>query len=279
MTALIDTLFMMESFLGIEADTLLPFAQADNIGGYHPDPAQRQWGSGAIWDVEGRIIYALIRALKPVNVVEIGSGTGCSTTHIASALSHNYPLAVGSISTIDRGNTPQIPDDVIAFVTIFSGDAIEWLQQQPDNSIDFMLEDADHSEAMCYRVGELAKTKLAPGGVLLAHDAAHFGVGADVRAGFTRAGLQYRVYLTEPSDCGFMVWRKDKLPEGARLQPDGSVVREYNQTEQDHIRIQNGGYAQFDSMVADSLADTEPVLQAQEDKPKRKRKPARKAAK
>jgi predicted O-methyltransferase YrrM len=267
MTALIDTLFMMESFLGIEADTLLPFAQADNIGGYHPDPAQRQWGSGAIWDVEGRIIYALIRALKPVNVVEIGSGTGCSTTHIASALSHNYPLAVGSISTIDRGNTPQIPDDVIAFVTIFSGDAIEWLQQQPDNSIDFILEDADHSEAMCYRVGELAKTKLAPGGVLLAHDAAHFGVGADVRAGFTRAGLQYRVYLTEPSDCGFMVWRKEQ----------NTVAQAHRD-----LPIAHSGSPAWngedDPVLAASLADTEPVLQAQEKQSKPKAKRTRKAA-
>jgi predicted O-methyltransferase YrrM len=250
MTVLIDTLFMIESFLGIETDTLMPFAEADNLGGYHPDPTQRQWGAGAIWDVEGRTIYALIRALKPVNVVEIGSGTGCSTNHIASALDHNTSQStkVGHVVTLDRGNTPHIADHLQPLVTIVPGDAFEYLELLPDNSIDFILEDADHSENMCYRVGEIAKRKLAPGGVLVAHDAAHFGVGADVRAGFERAGLQGRVYLTEPSDCGLLLWRKSLVvPAGF-------------------------GYTEDDPALAASLADTEPVLQAQEDKPKRKRK-------
>lgn len=240
MTALIDTLFMMESFLGIEADSLLPYAEADSIGGYHPDPSQRQWGSGAIWAVEGQILYALIRALKPVNVVEIGSGTGCSTNHIASALKENDIEQfehVGHVVTLDRGNTPAIHDFLQAYVTVLAGDAIHLLELMANNSLDFILEDADHSEEMCYRVGELAKTKLAPGGVLLAHDAAHFGVGADVRAGFTRAGVLGRVYLTEPSDCGWMVWRKPKT--------DTSPVSDYA------------------------------PIQAQEDKPKRKRKAAK----
>jgi SAM-dependent methyltransferase len=254
MTVLIDTLFMLESFLGIETDSLYPLAQLDNIGGYHPDPSQRQWGAGAIWDVEGRTIYALIRALRPVNVVEIGSGTGCSTNHIASALKAN---GGGHVVTLDRGNTPHIADDLQGVVTVVPGDAFEYLELLPDNSIDFILEDADHSEDMCYRVGEIAKRKLAPGGVLVAHDAAHFTVGVDVRAGFERAGLQGRVYLTEPSDCGLLAWRKPEL-----------TITEKNEAykSQFNYPIENG-------LV--TYTDTEPVLQAQEDKPKRKRKVAK----
>lgn len=228
---LTDTLFVIENFLGIETDSLLPFAKSDNIGGYHPDPSQRQWGSGAIWDVEGRVLYALIRSLKPVNVVEIGSGTGCSTNHIASALKAN---GEGHVVTLDRGNTPHIADDLQSYVTVLPGDAFAFLESLPDNSMDFILEDADHSEEMCYRVGEIAKRKLAPGGVLVAHDAAHPTVGGDVTAGFRRAGVNGRVYLTEPSDCGWLVWRKE--------QADLSPVSEYA------------------------------PIQAQEDKPKRKRK-------
>jgi SAM-dependent methyltransferase len=246
MTVLIDTLFMIESFLGIETDSLMPFAEADNLGGYHPDPSQRQWGAGAIWDVEGRTIYALIRALQPVNVVEIGSGLGCGTNHIGSALKAN---GNGHVVTLDKGNTPLIDSQWSEYVTVLGGDAFEYLELLPDNSIDFIFEDADHSEDMCYRVGEIAKRKLAPGGVLVAHDAAHPTVGAGVRAGFERAGLQGRVYLTEPSDCGLLVWRK----VGGIA--DMSLSKEYKH--------------------AASLADTEPVLQAQEDKPKRKRKAAK----
>jgi predicted O-methyltransferase YrrM len=267
---LTDTLFVIENFLGIETDSLLPLAEQDNIGGYHPDPSQRQWGSGAIWDVEGRIIYALIRALKPLNVVEVGSGTGCSTNHIIAALWANEG---GHVTTLDRGNTPLIPDSLSEYVTVLPGDAFDYLEAQPDNSIDFILEDADHSEAMCYRVGELAKTKLAPGGVLLAHDAAHFGVGADVRAGFTRAGLQYRVYLTEPSDCGWLVWQQPSQVDLEWERVEAIAAQTPYAVNMAEIAKQV-----MDEMNA-SLADTEPVLQAQEKQSKPKTKRTRKAAK
>ncbi len=234
---LTDTLFVIENFLGIEPDSLLPFAERDNIGGYHPDPSQRKWGAGAIWDVEGRILYALINGLEPKTIVEIGSGTGCSANHMAAAL---YDRNIqGHITTLDRGNTPFIEPVIKHLVTILPGDAFGYLESLPDNSVDFILEDADHSEDMCYRVGEIAKRKLAPGGVLVAHDAAHPTVGGDVTAGFRRAGVNGRVYLTEPSDCGLLIYKKSEVPTSSKL--------------------------------ADSLADTEPVLQAQEDKPKAKR--------
>lgn len=270
MTALIDTLFQLEKQLGIELDSLMPYAEADNIGGYHPDPAQRKWGAGAIWDVEGRTLYALIRALKPENIVEIGSGTGCSTTHMASALDANDEF--GHITTIDRGNTPQIPGNLKTYVTISNGDAINYLALQPDNSIDFILEDADHSTELCAAIGELAKTKLKPGGVLMAHDAAHFGVGADVKRGYDLAGLDFRVYLTDPSDCGWAVWKRPSLPEGARVQSDGSVVREYTQTEQDIMRLkhQHGGWVDYTVLQGQEEPNATP------EKPKRTRKKAAK---
>lgn len=249
-----DSLFVIENFLGIETDSLLPFAQADNIGGYHPDPSQRQWNPGAVWDVEGRTIYALIRALQPVNVVEIGGGLGCSTNHIASAL---YANGNGHLVTLDRGNTPQVDGRWDSYVTALPGDAFEYLELLPDNSIDFILEDADHSEEMCYRVGELAKRKLAPGGVLVAHDAAHPTVGADVTAGFRRAGVNGRVYLTEPSDCGLLVWRKEQ----SEFRP----------------LIKDMGYSE-PQPITDLVFD-EPVLQAQEKQSTPKAKRTRKAAK
>jgi hypothetical protein len=213
MTALIDTLFQLEKQLGIELDTLLPFAELDDIGGYHPDPALRKWWVGAIFEVEGKTLYALIRALQPDTVVEIGSGTGCSATHISSALRDN---GHGHMTTVDRGNTPQIPDEYHPYVTIQPGDGINYLALQPDNSIDFLLEDADHSTELCHAIGELAKTKLKPGGVLIVHDAAHWAVGSAIKAGYDLAGLDFRVFLTEPSDCGWLVWKRP-VNKGAAL--------------------------------------------------------------
>lgn len=217
MTALIDTLFQIEKQLKLELDSLMPYAEQDNIGGFHPDPAQRQWDMGAIFDVEGRTLYAVIRALQPDTVVEIGSGTGCSATHICSALRAN---GHGHMTTVDRGNTPNIPEDYHPFVTILPGDGINYLALQPDNSIDFILEDADHTTELCHAIGELAKTKLKPGGVLFIHDIEHWAVGADIRAGYDLAGMEVRRYKTDPSDCGWGVWQKpsDTLPELSETQ-------------------------------------------------------------
>jgi len=253
---LTDTLFVIENFLGIETDSLLPFAEQDSIGGYHPDPTQSKWHIGSMFGVEGQVLYSLIRSLQPRTVVEIGSGLGCSANHIAAALSRNYvnPATAGHLTTLDRGNTPHIFDEFKAFVTVIAGDGIAWLEAQPDHSVDFIFEDADHSELMCYQIGELAKRKLVPGGVLVAHDAAHYAVGADVRAGFIRASIEGRVYLTEPSDCGLLVWRKHE-----EFKP----------------LIKDMGYS--DPQLITDLVFDEPVLQAQEDKPKVKR--TRKAAK
>lgn len=221
MTALIDTLFQIEKQLGIELDSLLPYAEADTIGGYHPEESKRKWWTGAIWEVEGQTLYAVIRALKPQTIVEIGSGTGCSSTHMAAALKAN---SSGHVTTVDRGNTPQIPDFLQPYVTIEAGDGINYLALLPDNSVDFILEDADHTTDMCHAIGELAKTKLKPGGVLFVHDIEHFAVGADIRAGYDLAGMEVRRYRTDPSDCGWGVWQRPAVPEGWRtLEPNEPI--------------------------------------------------------
>ena len=227
-----ETLYNLEKYLDLVPDSLLPYAESDNIGGFHPDPTQRQWDMGAIWDVEGRILYSLIRALKPLTVVEIGSGTGCSATHIASALRAN---SAGHITTVDRGNTPHVPEELQARVEIRNDDAINYLVQLPDHSIDFLYEDADHTSELCAAIGELAKSKLKPGGVLLVHDAAHWAVGHDVCLGYDKAGLDFRVYLTEPSDCGFAIWKAPQVDYSpvidttvlqAQEEPNADVVSE-----------------------------------------------------
>jgi len=281
MTALIDTLFQLEKYLDLELDSLLPYAEADTIGGYHPDEALRKWWTGAIWEVEGQTLYALIRALKPQTIVEIGSGTGCSTNHMAAALLQNYanPATAGHITTIDRGNTPRILDNHESFVTAIPGDGIDYLALLPDNSVDFILEDADHTAHMCYAIGELAKTKLRPGGVLMAHDAVHETVGRDVRAGYDRAGLDLRTYLTDPSDCGWGVWKR---PQALVIEMEMSPRLN---TMPNHLLAPMPPPARIQGIAWDApQTDTSPVidtsvLQAQEDKPPAKAKRTRKAKK
>ena len=285
MTALIDTLFQLEKQLGIELDTLLPFAEADDLGGYHPDEHQRKWGSGAVWEVEGKTLYALVMALSPKNIVEIGSGTGCSTNHMAAALLKLQTIygVAGHITTIDRANTPYVAHDLRGFIDVRNDDAINYLALQPDNSIDFLLEDADHSIQLCQAIGELAKTKLKPGGVLIAHDAAHPGVGADVKRGYDLAGLDFRVYLTDPSDCGWAVWKRPndtvaairnvygQLKEQAQTIGLGAISEEYEIKQPDDSPLTaidfavlqaqeepNAQVAEAINILTDALHDDEP---------------------
>lgn len=215
-----ETLNLLALQLTLNPDELIHYAAEDVMGGYHIDESKRSWKMGSIWEVEGKTLYALIRILKPEVVVELGSWEGCSTTHIATALSINGRGHVTAVD-IDAGAGGSFPPNLTALRTTVTGDAIAWLATQPDESIDFLFEDTSHSADMCAAIASLCKTKLAPGGVLVMHDAGHdfafvgggqrinSAVGLEVRTGIERAlGNAFRVYLAEPSDCGLAVWQK-----------------------------------------------------------------------
>ncbi len=74
----------------------------DTLGAY-PD----KLASGSVWGVEGQILYALTRILKPNTIVEIGTYFGCSTEYFLYALDKN---SKGSIYTVD-----------IAEIDVFNG--------------------------------------------------------------------------------------------------------------------------------------------------------------
>ena len=58
--------------------------------GYREAAAETpSWPGGSVWEEEGRLLYGLVRALKPEVIVEIGSLVGCSTSHLALACRRN----------------------------------------------------------------------------------------------------------------------------------------------------------------------------------------------
>lgn len=224
-----DSLLLIAMQLQLDPNELIGYANEDTISGYHWQPEKSKWRQGSIWEVEGKTIYALIRALKPQNVVEIGSWVGCSATHIATALSVNGSGHVTAVD-IDPQAGESFPAHLASVRTTVTSDGISWLAGQEDESIDLLFEDSSHDTDMCASIAALCKTKLAPGGVMLMHDAAHSKaivgggaiidspVGAAVCAGLDRAlGSEYRVYLAEPSDCGLAVYQRPKLPITERL--------------------------------------------------------------
>lgn len=212
-----DMLTLLAMQLQLDPAELIRYAAEDTIGGFHADPEQAKWPMGSLYGVEGQTLYALVRILKPEHVAEIGSLRGCSTTHLATALSVN---GSGHLTAIDINTTSRdmFPQHLEGILTGVGADGLDWLAGQEDESIDLLFEDSSHGPDMCASVAELCKTKLVPGGVLVMHDAGHdfaivgggvkiaSTVGAEVRSGLDRAlGTGYRVYLSEPSDCGVAV--------------------------------------------------------------------------
>lgn len=197
----------------LDPDLLKAYAEEDLHTGW--DKGAGQWPVGSLWRVEGQILYALVRARKPAQVLELGTGHGCSATHIASALAANGP---GVLHCVDNSGDPTapgrigrgIPNNLRPHVAI-SDLGIEDYIANCTMTYDLIFEDGIHSPEQVYAVWSKRDTLLNPGGWLVSHDAVHFIVGKDVRAGIERAGVDDALYLdVEPSDCGLAVWRKPK---------------------------------------------------------------------
>lgn len=218
---LTDTLTAIAAQLGIDPGALLTYQAEDDIGGYHPDPAQAKWPIGSIWAVEGKTLYALVRALKPARALELGTYHGCSATHLATALRAN---GSGSLTCVDNGADAHrlahighlIPGGFDNLITLVDADMTAYAETTTE-SYDFIFEDGMHSTPQVQAVWTAAiRGMLNPCGVIVSHDAAHYIVGHEVQAGIA-AGLEgseqsfYRlpsINLAEPSDCGLAVWKK-----------------------------------------------------------------------
>lgn len=199
-----------------DPNELIAFAEEDQLGGYHWNPDLATFKQGSCWGVEGQMLYALIRWLKPDVVAEIGGWAGCSGSHIALALIKN---GKGRLYSVDNevGGQPHgedMPDDYRALTTLIRANGEDWLANQPDGSIGLVFEDASHGTDLVAKISALALKKVQPGGLLVNHDAAHdfayvgggqmvtSSVGREVRDGLAIANAYFRVYRAEPSDCG-----------------------------------------------------------------------------
>ena len=221
---LTEAVNLIAAQLHCDAKELLAYTAEDNIGGYHWNGALATFPAGSIWAVEGVILYALTRYLKPAKVVEIGSWGGCSAAHLALAVKangvgHVYSVDNGSETTFEPGNL--LPTELKPYVTLVRANGEDFLAEQEDGSIGLMFEDANHTSGLVALLVSLGLKKCAPGSVIVNHDAgrqfAYDGngrqvdhanasaLGRRVRDGLAEAPAYFRPYLVEPSDCGFAI--------------------------------------------------------------------------
>lgn len=187
--------------LGTTAEQLQAYANEDaafGIGGYVP--GGDKWIVGSMWEVEGQALYAIIRALKPQRILEIGTRRGCSTTHILTAMEVN---GFGELVSLDiEPFLGDIPEHLQHRWTFVQTDALAWMQRN-DGMFDIVFEDGAHSYD--FTRDALALSLKFSARMTISHDAAHHIVGKDIRAAWHDvfgAGM-YTVALIEPADCGY----------------------------------------------------------------------------
>ena len=224
-----ETLRDIADYTGLDISTLSKEAHLDQIGGYHSDPNKRAFASGSIWGVEGQVLYGLVRALRPLRVLELGTCSGCSTNHIAAALEANredYGDDVQMV-TVDDGATDASPKLSHDFIKVVTMDAIDYLQGYAGR-FDLLFEDSKHQSDFVRDVYVNALRLANSGAVLISHDVAHYIVGDAMRYGMSEAGITPLVTLTHPADCGLSFFR---VPESESVDFEEQQVELHDEIE------------------------------------------------
>lgn len=223
-----DILLLIAAQIKVDGNDLIKYAIEDELGGYHIDEDKRLFPMGSLWGSEGKILYAITRAIKPELIVQVGGWVGCSAAHFALACKAN---GKGRVVSIDNGQDGQIhgshiPRLLNEYVELITANGEDWLAEQADDSIDLVFEDAGHSRESVAAISKVALQKLLPGGLLINHDAAHdfafvgggarifSPVGKQVRDGLEDAGARFKPYRTDDSDCGLSISIKPNDTQG-----------------------------------------------------------------
>ena len=121
----------------------------------------------------GRLLYTLVRAVRPHTVVEFGMSLGISTLHLAAAVRDNgvgrvvtTELSAHKIASARKTFAETGLDDVI---TVLEGDALETLPARLGTGVDLVL--LDGWKDLYLPVLHLLEPHLAPGALVFADDA------------------------------------------------------------------------------------------------------------
>ena len=199
-----DTLTAIAERYALDAAQLIAYADEDTHTGW--DHGSGAWRVGSLFRQEGQILYALIRALRPLHIAELGTHDGCSTTHMAQALAANDG---GTLHAIDvwAGAGEGIPDTLRSRIQQTFADGAAWLNESA-LTFDIVYEDTLHTADMTRDMWTAALPKVRAGGLIISHDAAHWLVGADIRRGIEAAGVHdYMVVCPDGCECGLAIYQ------------------------------------------------------------------------
>ena len=201
------------NYLGWDKETLANFGHEFNI------PLQR-WDhmhmKGSINYMDCIALYSIIRYAKPIDILELGCFVGTSTFMLLEAMKANA-LPDAHITSVDikplgetwtvhgerkyRSEAVQgVPESLITQVV---SDATSYINLLPDNSVDFIFEDTNHTYESTRDIASAARLKLRSSGIIVFHDSTI----PEMVHGFKDAGVYDNMIVTQPhSPLG--IWRK-----------------------------------------------------------------------
>lgn len=154
----------------------------------------------------GRLLYSIVRAVKPATVVEFGMSYGISTLHLAAAVCDNgtghiftTELSAKKVSTGSQTFTAAGVDEL---VTILDGDALHTLGQV-DGEIGVVL--LDGWKEMYLPVLQLIENQLPHGALILADNANNPGAAS------------YLDYVRDPANGYVSINFDDKQRDSTEL--------------------------------------------------------------
>jgi hypothetical protein len=236
-----DALTQIATAGGLSADALIHFAREDNVGGRDTG----NWPGMSTFADEGKVIYALVRALRPQMVVEVGVDSGGTSTHILSALAANGEGHLWSVD-IAANCGLNVPEPLRDRWTFVNADA---LSVELPARADFCFEDGSH--AYEFTRDMLLRLKALGPRVILSHD-----------------------YYTHETYQGFFVKQgfDEALPGGAGVKIDGAFTglgywfnAEYGAVEPDAVSEEPSVIANFaitDEVEPDPIAAPKPKPRA-----------------
>ena len=205
---------------GFLPSEMIGYASQDPHGGYN-SAYDDGFPSGSLWRVEGQALYAIVRALRPASILELGTWHGASATHLLQGIADN---AYGGLTCVDSrayGNIEiggMIPDDLRSRLTLDMQRIETFIPHalKEDWRYDLIFEDGMHDAEQVAFIWKHADKLLNPGGMIVSHDAMHAIAGEAIRAGIAKAGYvngdgmgnSVMNVLIAPADCGFAIWRK-----------------------------------------------------------------------
>ena len=212
-----DALLRVGEQLGINGFLLQAYAAEDTISCYDETGDT----SHMPYKADAKFLYALIRALKPRHVLEIGTNQGGSARHILEAISCNKQghLTCVDIDTNSTLTHIPMPLRMKGQAILVYSEVEKWLKGQIEHTqrhgakldFDFIHEDGAHSIHTVQAVYQLLPDIMPKGGVIVSHDIGT-GVGNDIRLGMAKAGYtNVPGYLYEGSPCGFSVLKYEGI--------------------------------------------------------------------